>query len=108
MAIGFKNLKSPLLGMQDKITVGKLSGCRVCDVIEDHYEYLIWADKQGLLKFQGIVTETIKEHAGFKNQQRHYTEEIEPYVTGGKYEHLAEIATRQDYDTTFEEGDIPF
>lgn len=108
MAIGFKNLRSPLLDLTDKITVGKLSGCRVCDVVEDHYEYLIWAEKSGLFKYTKIVTETIQEHAGYKNQQRHYTEEVEPYVTGGKHEYLAEIATRQDYDTTFEEGDIPF
>jgi hypothetical protein len=108
MAISFKNLKSPVLGLTDKITVGKLSGCRVCDVIPDYYEYLIWADKAGLLKFQKIVVETIQEHAGYKNQQRHYDEEVAPYVTGGKYEYLAEIASRQDYDTTFEEGDIPF
>lgn len=80
MAIQFKNLKSPLLGLQDKITVGKLAGCRVCDVIEDHHEYLIWADKSGLMKFQAIVAETIAEHAGFKAQQQHYEEEIKPWL----------------------------
>ena len=66
--------------MTDKILVGKLSGCRVCDVIQDHYEYLIWADKSGLMKFTKIVVETIQEHAGFKRQQRHYEEEIAPYL----------------------------
>ena len=80
MAIQFKNLKSPVLGMTDKIVAGKLAGCRVCDVIQDHYEYLIWADKAGLLKFQAIVVETIKEQAGFKAQQRHYTEEVAPWI----------------------------
>jgi hypothetical protein len=50
MAITFKNLRSPLLDLQDKILVGKLAGCRVCDCIQDHYEYLIWADKSGLMK----------------------------------------------------------
>jgi hypothetical protein len=29
-------------------------------------------------------------------------------MDGDKYQYLAEIASRQDYDTTFEEGDIPF
>ena len=66
MAVSFKNIKSTVLDMTDKITVGKLQGCRVCDVIEDHYEYLIWADKQGLMKFKAIVVETIKEQANFK------------------------------------------
>ena len=80
MALQFKNLRSPLLGFEDKITVGKLAGCRVCDVVQDHHEYLIWAEKSGLLKFQGIVTETIAEHAGFKAQQRHYEEEVKPWV----------------------------
>lgn len=65
--------------MTDKILVGKLQGCRVCDVIQDHYEYLIWADKAGLMKFTKIVVETIQEHAHFKGQQRHYEEEVKPW-----------------------------
>ena len=79
MAIGFSKLKSPLLDLTDKITVGKLSGCRVCDVIPDYYEYLIWAEKSGLFKYTKIVTETIQEHAGYKAQQRHYEEEVAPW-----------------------------
>jgi len=66
--------------MQDSITVGKLTGCRVCDVIEEHYEYLIWANKQGMLMFTKIVTETIAEHAGYKNKQQHYDEEVAPWL----------------------------
>ena len=66
--------------MTDKIMVGKLSGCRVCDVIPDHYEYLVWANKQGLLHFTKIVVETISEHAGYKDQQRFIEEEIKPYL----------------------------
>ena len=86
--------------MQDKILVGKLQGCRVCDVIQDHYEYLIWADKAGLMKFTKIVVETIQEHAGYKAQQRHYEEEVAPYL-------------KKSVDmvkTTYEvfEDDIPF
>ena len=65
MAINFTKLKDPKLGMLDKFTFGKLKDCRVCDVIEDHYEYLIWAEKQGYVKFQEIVVETIKEAAHF-------------------------------------------
>ena len=79
MAVGFKNLRSPLLDLTDKITVGKLQGCRVCDVVEDHYEYLIWAEKSGLFKFTKIVTETIQEHAGYKAQQQYYNEEVAPW-----------------------------
>lgn len=66
--------------MTDKIMVGKLTGCRVCDCIQDHYEYLIWAEKSGLFKFTQLVVETIKEHAGYKHQQIHYENEIAPYT----------------------------
>lgn len=93
--------------MTDKITVGKLQGCRVCDVIQDHYEYLIWADKSGLMKFTKIVVETIQEHAGYKDQQRHYEEEVAPYIEGNKYEWQAEISTREGYYDTFAE-DVPY
>ncbi len=66
MALNFRNLKDPKLGLLDQITFGKLKGCRVCDVIEDHYEYLIWAEKQGYCKFQHIVIETIQDMANFE------------------------------------------
>jgi hypothetical protein len=83
--------------MTDKILVGKLQGCRVCDVIQDQYEYLIWAEKAGLMKFTKIVVETIQEHAGFKNQQRHYEEEIEPW-----FDQTDEILP------VIIDGDVPF
>lgn len=66
MAINFKNIKDPKLGLTDVISFGKLKGCRVCDVIEDYYEYLIWAEKQGYLKFQAIVIEVIQDAAKFE------------------------------------------
>ena len=69
MSKSFSNLKDPRLALTDQITFGKLKGCRVCDVIEDHYEYLIWCEKQGYVKFQEIVVEVIKEVAGYKKWQ---------------------------------------
>jgi len=65
MAKLFSTLKDPKLGMHDQITFGKLKGCRVCDVIQDHYEYLIWVEKEGYCKFQQIVVETIQDAANF-------------------------------------------
>jgi hypothetical protein len=100
MALSFKKLKSPLLDMTDTITVGKLQGCRVCDVIPDHYEYLIWANKQGFLPFSKIVTETISEHAGYKRQQVHIAEEVDPY--------LKEYNEPSVQELNFSEEDIPF
>ena len=69
MAITFKNIKDPKLGLTDVISFGKLKGCRVCDVIEDYYEYLIWAEKQGYLKFQQIVIEVIQDAAKFEKMK---------------------------------------
>lgn len=71
MAISFKNIKDPKLGLTDTISFGKLKGCRVCDVIEDYYEYLIWAEKQGYLKFQPIVLECIKDAAKFEKPEEY-------------------------------------
>lgn len=69
MALNFRNLKDPKLGLLDQITFGKLKGCRVCDVIEDHHEYLIWAEKQGFCKFQQITIEAIQEAANFEKAE---------------------------------------
>lgn len=80
MAISFQQLKSPLLGLQDQLTFGKLKGCRICDVIQDHYEYLIWAEKSGLVKYQPIVVETLQEMASFARWEQHVEEEIKPYL----------------------------
>lgn len=79
MAIGFKNLRSPLLGLTDTITFGKLAGCRVCDVAQDHYEYLIWAEKAGYVKFQAEAINLIQEQASFAAWQVHEAEEVKPW-----------------------------
>lgn len=100
MAKSFTKLKDPRVGMLDKITFGKLKDCRVCDVIQDHYEYLIWVEKQGYIKFQDIVVETIQEAANFSKWES--PEETEDK---NKYQDLYEICTRQD---TYHDEDIPF
>lgn len=99
MAKSFSTLKDPKLGLLDKITFGKLKDCRVCDVVEDHYEYLIWAEKQGYVKFQQEVTDLILEQAHF--------EKWEAPVEDNKHQDLFELVTRQDYYSTFED-DVPF
>jgi uncharacterized protein (DUF3820 family) len=65
MAISFNKLKDPKLQLTDKITFGKLKDCRICDVIQDHYEYLIWAEKQGFVQYSKEVTTVILETANF-------------------------------------------
>ena len=107
MALQFNKLKNPKLGLTDTITFGKLKGCRICDVAQDHYEYLIWAEKSGYVKFQQEAIELIQEQASFARWQINETEEVAPYMDDNKYEYLAEIASRQDYDTSFDD-DVPF
>ena len=65
MAKSFSTLKDPKLQLTDKLTFGKLKDCRICDVIPDHYEYIIWAEKQGFVKYSKEVTDVILDAANF-------------------------------------------
>jgi len=77
----FNNLKSTKIGYTDKLTFGKFIGCRVCDIIEDQYEYLIFIEKGGFIKYDNFVTEKIKQVAGFELEKVHYEQEIRPWVS---------------------------
>ena len=98
MALNFKNLRDPKLGLTDKLTFGKFKDCRLCDIIEDHYEYLIWAEKQGYVKFQQDVTNLILEQAHFEK----WVEPEEPEVkySGNSY-NLAIFDELYDDDIPF-------
>ena len=100
MSIPFSKARDPKLGLLDKLTFGKFKDCRLCDIIQDHYEYLIWANKQGYVQFQKEVTDLIEEQAHFERFK-------EPEDTSNQHQDLYEIVTRQDYYATFEE-DVPF
>lgn len=109
MSLSFKTLKSPLLGLSDQITFGKFKGCRICDIVQDQYEYLIWAEKAGLVKYQPIVVETIQEMASFARWETHKAEEIDPYTKeqADKVQCVYEAVSREGYYDTFED-DVPF
>jgi uncharacterized protein (DUF3820 family) len=98
VALQFKNIKNPKLGLTDTITFGKLKGCRICDVAQDHYEYLIWAEKSGYVKFQPEVITLIQEQASFAAWKIHEAQEVAPY--------------KDDFDlpkpVTFDDEDVPF
>ena len=79
MAISFKNIKNPKLGLTDTLTFGKLKGCRVCDVAQDHYEYLIWAERSGYVKFQPEAIQLIQEQASFAAWEVNETQEVKPW-----------------------------
>lgn len=79
MAISFSKIKNPKLGLTDTITFGKLAGCRICDVAQDHYEYLMWIEKSGYVKYQAEVVELIQEQASFARWKIHEAEEVKPW-----------------------------
>lgn len=100
MAKAFTKLKDPKLGLLDKITFGKLRDCRLCDVIQDHYEYLIWCEKQGFVKFQQEAIDVIAEQANFKRWEAPVEESSQDNIKD-----VYEKITRIDYDW---EDDVPF
>jgi hypothetical protein len=102
MAVSFNKLKDPKLQLTDKLTFGKLKDCRVCDVIQDHYEYLIWCEKQGFVKFSKEVTDLVLEQAHFEKFKP-------PEEDNDNKDHdFYEIVTRgASYEASWED-DVPF
>jgi uncharacterized protein (DUF3820 family) len=102
MAISFKNIKDPKLGITDTITFGKLKGCRICDVAQDHYEYLIWAEKSGYVKYQAEVVALIQEQASFAAWKIHEEQEVKPWFEDDLLQREREmIRSIQDDDVPF-------
>lgn len=112
MALNFKNLKDPKLGMLDKITFGKLKDCRVCDVIQDYHVYLLWAEAQGYVKFQTIVKETIleaKAHAAWVEPKEPASETLDDSLRRRLNNfHGGYSSDSRDYVFSDMEDDIPF
>ena len=69
-----------MLGLKDVIPIGKLASCRVCDVIEDHYQYLQWLVSKGLIKLDPQAEEAISDYITAEAAARYYDEEIAPYM----------------------------
>jgi len=106
MALNFKNLKDPKLGLTDKLQFGKFKDCRLCDIIEDHYEYLIWVEKQGFVKFQQEVTDLILEQGNFEKWQPPLEIETTDTYLRKQLGHYSNYA--RDYVFSDMEDDIPF
>ena len=79
MAKTFGSLKSTKLDMTDKLTMGKFADCRICDIIADDFEYLIWLNKQGFANFTAPVMSDLLSRAGFKEVEENYKNEVEPW-----------------------------
>lgn len=94
MSKPFSQIKSILLGMEDKLTFGKFKDCRICDIVDDNYEYLIFLEKGGYVKYNTYLTEKIKQIAGFELEKVHYEQEVLPYLV--------------EYDNPGTYDDVPF
>lgn len=80
MAISFNKIKDPKLGLLDKFTFGKFQMCRICDILEDNYEYVLWLHSKQPDLFSPIV---IAEATQFKReaaQKIYEEEEVKPYT----------------------------
>lgn len=93
--IQFKNLNKVTLDIQDKIPVGKFKDCRVCDIIVDEYEYLIWANRSGLLHLTKSVIAKIHQLAAFAEDKEFFDNEVAPYL-------------KKDYGSDDAFTDVPF
>lgn len=82
MSKPFNKIKSTVLGYTDKLTFGKFKNCRICDILAEEYEYLIFLEKEGYVKYNIYLTEKIKQVAGFELEKVHYEQEIRPWVSG--------------------------
>lgn len=80
MAKAFSSIKSSDLGWEDKLTIGKFKDCRICDIAAEEYEYLIWLEKEGFVKYNKYLTDRLKQIAGFELEKVHYAEEVLPYL----------------------------
>lgn len=85
MAIKFNKLRDPKLELTDRLTFGKFAGCRICDCIEDNYEYFQWLTKNTNIQFSEEVLDTITEFWRQSTQQRFIQEEVKPWQSQTQY-----------------------
>lgn len=89
MSKAFKDTKSTELGFEDKLTFGKFKDCRICDIINEEYDYLIFLEKEGYVKYNIYLIEKIKQVAGFELDRVDYTNEVEPFLSD--FEDIPEV-----------------
>lgn len=82
MAISFSKLKNPALAPTDQLMFGKFKGCRVCDIVEDQFPYLMWLDANKMVSFTTESKRLLVTAADLAKAKRHYEEEEKPYEDG--------------------------
>jgi len=85
MAKAFNTIKSPALGLMDKLPFGKYKDCRICDIVDEEYDYLIWLEKNTSLLYNNVLVEKLKALANFSNNERYYEEEVLPFLDDVPY-----------------------
>lgn len=85
MAKAFNTLKDPKLQLTDKLPFGKFAGCRICDIIDEDWEYLQWLHKNTSISFGQQVLDKITQLWLYEDLEQHKREELEPWQTTGVY-----------------------
>lgn len=80
MAISFSKLKNSELAPTDKIPYGKLKGCRVCDVAQDHGSYLLWLHRSTSTKLDINSRALVRAAERAYSAKVHYEQEVAPYL----------------------------
>lgn len=86
MGKSFKSVKDTGLDEFDVLPFGKLKGCRIHDLINEDYEYLIWLEKNTSIRYNKGLIEKIKAKCLANGWERYKREEVDPY--------------KDDYNTT--------
>ena len=82
MAISFSKLKNPALAQTDQLMFGKFKGCRVCDIVEDQFPYLMWLDANKMVSFTIESKRLLVTAADLAKAKRRYAGEVKPYEYG--------------------------
>jgi hypothetical protein len=80
MAIQFNKLKSPRLSLLDRLPFGKFQDCRVCDIVPENYEYVLWLHNKSPQLFTKEVVDSAQTFKREAASEQHQREEIDPYL----------------------------
>jgi uncharacterized protein (DUF3820 family) len=79
MAKSFKSLSTET-ALDDQLTFGKFKGCRVCDIIESEFEYILWLDSNKMVKFSQAVLDKVSSLISERDADIFYQNEVQPYL----------------------------
>ena len=80
MAKAFLNLRDPKLHLTSTLPFGKFAGCRVCDILEENYAYVLWLHGKQPNLFHKSVVEEAEQFVREALEKVHYEEEVKPFL----------------------------